>query len=111
MIDPALEVENQHWVPRFLLRNFADVDGLIFRLDVSDDSITKPPPKFAAARPSFNMLMHRDEPVSFETRFQKIETAAARAINDIVATQCLSGLSIRQRYDVAVFLAAQSFRT
>lgn len=111
MTDPALVVEIQHWILRFLLKNFADVDGRIFRLDVSDDSVTKPPPKFAAARPNFNLLMHRDEPVSFEARFQKIETAAARAIKDIVATQCLSGLSICQRHAIAVFIAAQSFRT
>lgn len=111
MAKRALHVENQHWVPRFLLKNFADVDGRLFRFGVSDDKITKPSPKFAAARPNFNLGIRCGEPVSFEGRFQKIETAAARPIRDIIAAQSLATLSAAQRQAIAVFIAAQSFRT
>lgn len=111
MANRALDVENQHWIPRFLLKNFADVDGRLFQFSVSDDKITKPPPKFAAARPNFNLGIRRGEPVSFEGRFQKIETAAARPIQDIIAARSLATLSAGQRQAIAIFIAAQSFRT
>lgn len=107
----SYDVEVQHWVPRFLLKNFADSDGRVYRFDIADDSLSKPPPKYAAARPNFNLLMVGGEPVSFEARFQKIETAAARAIGDIVTQKSLSMLTGRQRQAIAVFVAAQSFRT
>lgn len=111
MTAKAFDVEIQHWVPRFLLKNFVDRDGRVFRLDVADDSLSKWPPKYAAARPNFNMLMAGGEPISFEPRFQKIETAAARAIGEIVAGRSLAALSLRGRHAIAVFIAAQSFRT
>ncbi len=28
--------ENQHWVPRFLIKNFADLDGRVFFLDIAN---------------------------------------------------------------------------
>jgi hypothetical protein len=107
----ALAVENQHWIPRFLLRNFADLDGRVFRLGVEDDIVTKPPPKFAAARPNFNLLLSGGAPVSFEARFQTIETAAAPPIKDVLAARSLATLSEKQRHAIAAFIAAQSFRT
>ena len=43
--------ENQHWVPKFLVKNFADRDGRVFCLDIHTDQMTKPPPRQAANRP------------------------------------------------------------
>jgi hypothetical protein len=45
--------ENQHWVPKLLLKNFAD-DGRVYCLDIQTDKITKRPPKYAASERGFN---------------------------------------------------------
>jgi hypothetical protein len=34
--------ENQHWVPKFLIKNFADSDGQVFCLDIHTDWVTNP---------------------------------------------------------------------
>ena len=41
--------ENQHWVPKFLIKAFADTDGCVFSLNIQTDEVTKPPPKNAAS--------------------------------------------------------------
>jgi hypothetical protein len=33
--------ENQHWVPKFLIRNLADADGRVLRLDENTNEVTK----------------------------------------------------------------------
>jgi hypothetical protein len=40
--------ENQHWVRKFLIKNFADAGGRVFCLNIQTDEITKPPPKHVA---------------------------------------------------------------
>ncbi len=32
--------QNQHWVPKFLIKNFADHDGRVFCLEVHTDRVT-----------------------------------------------------------------------
>ena len=104
-------LENQHWVPRFLLKNFADDDGRVFRLSLADDKITKLSPRQAASRSNFYELLVAGEPKSFEKRFEVFETAAAPAVANIIKFQSLSVLSSKQRRAVADFIAVQSFRT
>jgi hypothetical protein len=102
--------ENQHWVSKFLVKNFVDA-GRVYRLDIHNDEITKPPPKHAASEPGFNDFEIDGKLVSFEDRLQKIETKAAPVIKRIVSAQSLVGLSPNEREHVARFMAAQSFRT
>jgi hypothetical protein len=45
--------ENQHWLPKFLIRHFADKDGRLFCLDIHTDKVTKRPPKLAASEKGF----------------------------------------------------------
>jgi Protein of unknown function (DUF4238) len=103
--------ENQHWVPKFLIKNFADADGRVFSLDVRTDEVTKPPPKYAASNAGFNDFVGGGETISFEDRLEKIETAAAPILKEIVSSRSLAGLTGAQRLRVAEFMAAQSFRT
>lgn len=103
--------ENQHWVPKFLIRNFADTDGRVFCLNIKSDEVTKPPPKYATSNVGFNDFEMNGETVSFEDRLEKIETAAAPILRQIVSCQSLAGLTVLQRGRVADFMAAQSFRT
>jgi hypothetical protein len=56
--------ENQHWVPKLLLKNFAD-DGRVYCLDIHSDEITKPPPKHAASERGFNDFEIAGRLVSF----------------------------------------------
>lgn len=103
--------ENQHWVPKFLIRNFADTDGRVFCLDVVTDEITKPPPKNAASDLGFYEFIMDGETVSYEDRLEKIETQAAPILKGIVSSRSLSGMNRDQRNRIANFTAAQSFRT
>jgi hypothetical protein len=103
--------ENQHWVPKFLIKLFADGDGRVFRLDIHTDKITKPPPKYAASSVGFNDFKIDGETVSFEDRLERIETQAAPILKRIVSSRSLASLTTDERRRVANFMAAQSFRT
>ena len=106
-----INFQNQHWVPKFLLKNFVDADGKVFRLNVVDDRITKLSPRRSASRPNFNILLANGVPKSFENEFEKLETAAARPLADVVHRRSLTFLTRLQRTAIARFVAAQSFRT
>lgn len=80
-------------------------------MNVANDALTKVSPATAAARANFNELMVSGYPKSFEEQFQKFETSAARPISDILSSQTLSFLSIRQRASISRFVAAQAIRT
>lgn len=103
--------DNHHWVPKFLIKAFADVDGRVFRFNIQTDEVTKPPPKYAASDVGFNDFLVNGHTVSYEDRLEKIETAAAPILKAIVASASVAGLSDLQRKQVANFVAAQSFRT
>jgi Protein of unknown function (DUF4238) len=103
--------ENQHWVPKFLVKNFADVDGRVYRLNILDDETTKVPPKHAASNLNFNQFLIDGKPVSFERELEKIETRAAPILKRIASSHSIVGLKDKQRSLVAKFMAAQSFRT
>jgi Protein of unknown function (DUF4238) len=103
--------ENQHWVPKFLIKNFSDKDGRVFCLDIQTDRVTKPPPRNAASEPGFNDFALDGEVVTFEDKLEKLETKAAPILQRIVSSKSLSGIGSKDRHRVAEFIAAQSFRT
>lgn len=103
--------ENQHWVPKFLIKNFADRDGRVFRLDIKTDIVTKPPPKYAASEAAFNEFEIEGRSVSYERELMKIETKAAPILKGIVASGSLAACNDDDRRKLADFMAAQSFRT
>jgi hypothetical protein len=103
--------ENQHWVPKFLIKNFADRDGRVFCLDIHTDQVTKPPPKQAASEKGFNDFLVAGEAVSFEERLEKIETRAAPVLKRIVDDRQLTTIGAQDRRRVVEFIAAQGFRT
>lgn len=103
--------ENQHWVPKFLIKNFADFDGRVFCLNIHTNEVTKPPPKNASSEPGFNDFHIDGEKISFEDTLEKIETKAAPILKRIVAGRTFAGLGPRDRQRVAEFMTVQSFRT
>jgi hypothetical protein len=102
--------ENQHWVPKFLIKYFADI-GRVFCLDIHTDEVTKPPPKHAASERGFNDFNIDGKIISFEGKLQKIETKAAPVLKRIIKRRSLEGLSEADRRHIADFVAAQTFRT
>lgn len=103
--------ENQHWVPKFLIKNFVDKDGRVFCLNIQTEEVTKPPPKKATSRIGFNVFLINGEAVSFEDQLEKIETRAAPVLKRIINSRSVAGLNKNERSWVANFIAAQSFRT
>jgi hypothetical protein len=103
--------ENQHWVPQFLIRYFADKGGRVFCLDIHTDEVTKPPPKHAASERGFNDFTLDGESISFEDKLEQTETKAAPVLKRIIAVKSLAGVGLAERQRVAEFMAAQSFRT
>jgi hypothetical protein len=103
--------QNQHWVPKFLIKYFADKDGRVFGLDIHTDEVTKPPPKRAASEEGFNDFTLDGETISFEDKLEKIETKAAPVLKKIVAAKSLAGVRSAERQRVAEFMSTQSFRT
>ncbi|MEO1729122.1 MAG: DUF4238 domain-containing protein [Pseudomonadota bacterium] len=106
-----IRTENHHWVPKFLLRNFASDDGRVFYYNLANRQIGKRPPKQLASRPNFNDLLVSGEPTSFERVYERIETRAAPVVKQLIAAKRVSDLSRIQRFALSEFLAAQSFRT
>jgi hypothetical protein len=103
--------ENQHWIPKFLVKNFTDIDGRVYCLNIQTDTVSKPPPKYAASRVGFNDFQINGEVISFEDKLEKIETQAAPVLKRIVTSKSLSWLTEKQKGQLADFMAAQSFRT
>jgi hypothetical protein len=103
--------ENQHWVPKFLIRNFADSDGRVFCLHIHMDLVTKAPPKNAASEQGFNDFTLDGEAITFEDKLEKIETKAAPVLKRMIGAKSLSGIGWEERRRVADFMTAQSFRT
>lgn len=103
--------DNQHWVPKFSIKNFVDVDGRVFRLNIQTDEVTKPPPKYAASEVGFNEFEINGQTVSYEDQLETVETAAAPILRAIVTSKSVAGLTDVQREHVANFVAFQSFRT
>ena len=103
--------ENQHWVPKFLIKNFADASGRVFCLNIETNEITKPPPKHVASSVGFNEFLIDGRTVSFEDELEKIETLAAPILMRIVKSRSVAWLTEKQRKKVGDFIAAQSFRT
>lgn len=103
--------ENHHWVPKFLIKNFIDTDGRVFRLNIATNEVGKIAPKKAASSAGFYDFVYQGVSISFEDRLEKIETAAALVIRKIVNEHSLANLNSNERRHVADFIAAQSFRT
>ena len=80
-----------------LIKNFVDLDGRVFCLNVQTDKVTKPPPKYAASDAGFNEFVMNGKSVSFEDQLEKIETAAAPILKQIISSRSVAGLTDTQR--------------
>ncbi len=103
--------ENQHWVSKFLVKNFTDTDGRVYSFNIHTEEVKKPPPRHAASEIGFNEFQIGSRTISFEHQLEKLETAAAPIVRRIVNSRSTGWLSIKHKRSLAEFMAAQSFRT
>lgn len=103
--------ENQHYVSKFLLKNFADIDGKVFWLNKKTDEVKKRPPKFLGSRIDFNELSIEGKAISFESAFEKLETRAGVGFKKIKETGSLKTLDANERRNISNFIATQAYRT
>ncbi len=103
--------ENQHWVPKFLIKKFRDADGRVYFLDVNTDALGKRSPRQLASDYGFNDFIIDGQLVSFEGELQKIETRAAPALARIIQQMSTVGLSDVELTAIAEFVSVQSLRT
>ncbi|HKJ61374.1 MAG TPA: DUF4238 domain-containing protein, partial [Hyphomicrobiales bacterium] len=68
-------------------------------------------PKHAASKKGFNDFVIDGKLVSFEDRFEIIETHAAPVFRKIIGARAVTNLSDAERKKVSKFIAVQSFRT
>jgi Protein of unknown function (DUF4238) len=106
-----MSAQNQHYVPDFLLKNFRDSDGKIFRFDKQTDEILKRPTSKSSSEKGFYEFNISGKSISFEKHFEKIETAAAPAIRQIIESRNSKTINSDQKYKLAEFITVQSFRT
>jgi len=103
--------ENQHYVPKFLLKRFKDTDGQVYCLDIKTKSVTKLPPKKAASEDGFYEFPVGGEILTLEDRLQKLENVAARGARIIVGQASVGRLSAKDRERIGKFVGFQSIRT
>jgi hypothetical protein len=81
-----------HYVPRFVLDNFAS-NGKLSMFDKHTLKTFKLPPYRAMGEKDFNNIRIGDKLLSFENRFTYIEDRAAPIISRIVQRQSLASLT------------------
>ena len=102
----------QHYVPQFLLRNFAN--GKKDQVWVYDKSANRSFPsntKNVASESRFYNFEYQGQPLTLEAWLSKLEGQAKSVINFILAADSLSTLADNQKKVLASFLAVQLTRT
>jgi Protein of unknown function (DUF4238) len=103
--------EVQHWLPKFMLRKYAESDGRVFKFEKLTGTVSKIPPKKAAAEVGFNEFETDGSHFSLEFRFEQSETAVAPILKKIIELQSTNFLTPVDRDQLAGFIVLQSLRT
>ncbi|WP_290568100.1 DUF4238 domain-containing protein [Leeuwenhoekiella sp. UBA6783] len=107
-------VKNQHYVPRFLLKNFSSRGRkFIWAYDKSNThhKITERPIRKVANEFYFYDQIKNAREGSFEYTLQFVENNAAPVFEKIIKEKSLRNLNSLEREKIALFIAAQIFRT
>lgn len=106
--------ENQHYVPRLLLKNFVTGEAKDAQIYVYDKrnkrSFLTNISKIAAERAFYDLNL-KVGVLSFESALSEMETKSRAAITKIVAEETLSTLNDEDKAWLAIFLACQRTRT
>ena len=116
MTRPEGKQQNQHYVPKLLLRNFVSNFGAklgkekIWAFDKATDRIANPNIKNIAAQFGFYNTSIRGKSVSIETPLGLVEEHTAPALKSLIDGQTCANLSTEQRAWLAIFCAVQFVR-
>lgn len=99
-----------HYVPRFILENFAE-NGQLSIFDKHTLKQFKLPPYRAMGERDFNNVVVEDGVLSFENRFTHLEDLAAPVISRIVRQKSLLGLTPMQVATLHTFVVTQLLRS
>lgn len=110
-------VKNQHYVPQFLLKNFASRDGaFIWAYDKNEkysgqNRIKERAIKKVASEKFFYDIHNNDPENSYEYVLEEIENNTAPIIAEIIKTKNIKDLSEEQRGTLSLFIVTQILRT
>ncbi len=103
--------KNQHYVPQFLLRNFApERQEQVHVYDKLNERSFLSSTRNVAAEAGFYDFEHDGEQVSLEPFMTRIETSVAGAIKNILLNRSLICLSQDDRIAISIFAAVQMLR-
>jgi hypothetical protein len=107
--------ENQHYLPKVLLRNFAESDEsqkmeMIWVFDKSNSSIFRTNLRNIAGEGGFYQIDSEDGSRSIESLLGELEANAAQSLRKIIEQRSLDGLSQTERRWLTIFCAVQFIR-
>ncbi len=105
--------ENQHYVPRFLLKNFCPPLGNKETIDVFDKRelrLFKANISKIAAEIDFNVINTLGHRVSLENGYTAIENVAAPLVAKLRTARTLTVLTSEERYTLAIFAGSMFLR-
>src|SRR3989442_4864407 len=109
---PVAEAKNQHYVPQFLLRHFADpVSRVLHTFDKQSKKTFAANPRNVAAEGYFYEFDTEWGSMSLEPGLAELEARAAAILEGVIRTESLRLLSPDDRLLLAVFFAVQFTRT
>src|SRR4051812_28777700 len=110
MADPN-HPKNQHYVPQFLLRNFAGAKGQLAVFDKAKEKSFSTSPRGVAAEAWFyDFVDGKGEPQSFEHVLGSLEASVSAIIADVLKRQSLAHLTPDERIGLSFFAAVQQLR-
>jgi hypothetical protein len=102
----------QHYVPQFLLSNFASEESQVVCFDKQTRRVFQPNVKNVAAEKWFYDFVDGDPSHSLEAKISELETRNAAIINDkLLTSRTVRSLNDDDLIWVALFIAAQLIRT
>jgi Protein of unknown function (DUF4238) len=108
----VMHPKRQHYVPRFLLRNFAPAgEEQVHVYDKKNDRVFRAHIANVAAESGFYDFRIGDEVFSIEAGLGELEDSAAPILRGVIKEQSLAHLSERDFVVIARFVAAQVMRT
>ena len=101
----------QHYVPRFLLRNFCvGEEPCLWVYDKKSDKKFKTSVERIAGERGFYEVTVGDVELSLEEGLSRLESESSKVINRIITTKSIGVLNDEERTTLAVFVAVQMLR-
>jgi hypothetical protein len=106
------EAKNQHYVPQFMLRSFADPESRVLHtFDKKSRRVFAANPRNLAAENYFYEFEAGAGSITLEPGLADLESRTAAVLGRIIDTESLTGLSPEDRVLLSIFFAVQFTRT